>query len=152
MKRQKSVKYSSVAASGLELKEAISASDLESGAMVRTQIYLSKREHDFLQAEARRRDEPMAAVIRGFIDEKMEIPDEAWTNNPMLQAAPGRAEGPGHEDGGLNHDHYVYGAPKKWIKVKGKYVEAPPLPEDYYVNRASADVYDRKIKAMDETR
>ena len=27
----------------------------------------------------------MAAVIRGFIDEKMEIPEDAWTNNPMLR-------------------------------------------------------------------
>ena len=26
----------------------------------------------------------MAAVIRNFIDEKMEIPEDAWTNNPML--------------------------------------------------------------------
>lgn len=58
----------------------------------------------------------------------------------------------GHEDGGINHDHYLYGCPKKWIKVKGEYAEAPPLPEDYYQNQASADAYDRKIRELDETR
>jgi hypothetical protein len=34
------------------------------GTMRRTQIYLSREEHDFVQAEAARRGEGMAAVIR----------------------------------------------------------------------------------------
>src|SRR5580700_3353610 len=151
MKQRKTVKYQPGSTSGMELKEAVATSDFQPGAMVRTQIYLSKREHDFLQSEARRRDEPMAAVIRGFIDEKMEIPEEAWTNNPMLEPTVHDPDRKGHEDAGINHDHYVYGSPKKWIKVKGKYEEAPPLPEDYYSNRASAEAYDRKLKKMDET-
>ncbi len=29
----------------------------------------------------------MAAVIRRFIDEKMEIPENVWTNNPLAAAA-----------------------------------------------------------------
>ena len=53
--------------------------------MVRTQIYLSRTEHTFLLTEAGRRNIPVAALIRGFIDEKMEIPKDAWANNPMLQ-------------------------------------------------------------------
>jgi hypothetical protein len=134
----------------LILKETAEATAAEP--MLRTQIYLSRAEHDFLQREASRRDQPMAAVIRGFIDEKMTLPEDAWTNNPMLEPMPRSRGRKGHEDAGINHDHYIYGCPKKWIKVKGEYIEAPPLPDDYYSNRASADAYDRKIKKLDETR
>ena len=34
--------------------------------MVRTQLYLNRGEYDFVRAEATRRGETMAAVIRGF--------------------------------------------------------------------------------------
>ena len=37
-------------------------------AMVRTQVYLTRAEHDFLQSEAARRNEPMSAVLRSIID------------------------------------------------------------------------------------
>jgi hypothetical protein len=134
------------------LKEATVAYETAAASMVRTQIYLNQHEYEFVQREAARRDEPMAAVIRGFIDEKMEIPDDAWTKNPILEPSAHDPNWKGHEDGAINHDHYVYGCPKKWIKVKGKFVEAPPLPEDYYSNRTSADAYDQEIKQMDETR
>ena len=80
--------------------------------MVRTQIYLRQSEYNFCQAEAKRRDEPMAAVIRSYIDEKMEVPEDAWTNNPMLEPTPDDPDHKGHEDAGINHDHYVYGSPK----------------------------------------
>ena len=128
------------------------AHEVEAAPMIRTQIYLNKHEYDFVQREASRRDEPMAAVIRNFIDEKMEIPEDAWTNNPMLEPTPHDPEWKGHEDGGINHDHYIYGCPKKWIKVKGKYIEAPPLPDDYYENRASGDAYDKMLRKLDETK
>ena len=87
--------------------------------MVRTQIYLNREEYDFVQTEARRRNEPMAAVIRNFIDEKMEIPEDAWTNNPMLRPTPHDPTFVGHEDSGINHDYYIYGTPKRWMKRKG---------------------------------
>jgi hypothetical protein len=134
-----------------ELKDALAIPAGSDAPMIRTQIYLSKEEHDFVAAEARRRDEPMAAVIRGLIDAKMEMPEDAWTNNPMLKPWPNDPEWKGHEDAGINHDHYIYGCPKSWIKVKGKWVEAPPLPADYYDNRASGEAYDRKIRKMDES-
>ena len=152
MKKRRSIKYPPHQRSALELKETAVVNELEAAPMIRTQIYLNKSEYDFVQREASRRDEPMAAVIRGFIDEKMEMPADAWENNPMLEPTVRDPNWKGHEDGGINHDHYIYGCPKKWIKVKGKYVEAPPLPKDYYSNRASADAYDRKITEMDETR
>jgi hypothetical protein len=152
MKKRSSAKYPPHKSSALELKETAVVNEVEAEPMIRTQIYLNRQEHDFVQREASRRDEPMAAVIRSFIDEKMEIPEDAWTNNPMLCPTPHDPDWKGHEDGGINHDHYIYGCPKKWIKVKGKYVEAPPLPDDYYENRASAEAYDRKIREMDETK
>ena len=94
----------------------------------------------------------MAAVIRNFIDEKMEIPEDAWTNNPMFHPWPDDPTWKSHEDGSINHDHYIYGCPKKWVKVKGKYVEAPPLPDDYYDNRASAAAYDKMLRKLDESK
>ena len=36
--------------------------------------------------------------------------------------------------------------PKKWMKRKGKWVETPPLPEDYHTNAASAAAYDRMVE------
>ena len=119
--------------------------------MIRTQLYLTPQEHAFLQAEAVRRSEPMAAVLRGFIDEKMTIPDEAWENNPLLQPPVEDPDWKGHEDGAINHDHYIYGCPKKWIKQGGKWVEAPPLPEDYYSSPARAAAYDLALREMDES-
>src|SRR5580692_8398411 len=132
MKRK--VKYTVTPQEPAELKDALALPAPVSGIMLRTQIYLSREEHDFVRREAERHDLPMAAVIREFIDEKMKIPDDAWTKNPMLEPTVHDPSWKGQEDGGLNHDHYLYGLPKKWIKVKGEYVEAPPLPEDYYEN------------------
>jgi hypothetical protein len=151
MKARKAVKYPPHKSSSAELKEA-GVAEAKSGPMIRTQIYLNKHEYDFVQTEAKRRNEPMAAVIREFIDEKMEIPEDAWTNNPMLRPTPHDPDWKGHEDGGINHDHYIYGCPKKWIKVKGKYVEAPPLPDDYYENRASSKAYDKMLRELDKSK
>ena len=119
-------------------------------AMVRTQIYLSRPEYDFVQAQASQRGEPMAAVIRAFIDEKMRLPDEAWINNPMLRPTPKDPDFEMPEDAAINHDHYLYGTPKKWVRVKGRLVEAPPLPDDYYDNDASYQAYNRKLRAMEK--
>lgn len=152
MKSKKSNKVSKTPAQPLELKEAILPYQAASAPMIRTQIYLSKPEYDFLQTEARRRDEPMAAVIRNLIDEKMEVPADAWTNNPMLVPTPHDPAFAGREDSGINHDHYLYGTPKNVIKVKGKWVDAPPVPADYYENPASRAAYDRKIQKLDESK
>jgi hypothetical protein len=152
MKKRKVTQYPPLKSSGLELKETGVAAEAEVAPMIRTQIYLNKAEHDFVQREAARQDKPMAAVIRGFIDEKMEIPEDAWTNNPMLEPTVSDPDWKGHEDGGINHDHYIYGTPKQVIKVKGKWVDAPPLPDDYYESQSSRAAYDRKIKKLDESR
>lgn len=96
--------------------------------MVRTQIYLTSKEHDFVSGESRRLQKPMAAVIRDYIDEKMRVPEDAWANNPLLQEPAGDTDFEGREDGAINHDHYIYGGPKKYKKVKGKWALQPMLP------------------------
>jgi hypothetical protein len=95
--------------------------------MVRTQIYLTPEEHRFVDSESRRKGVPMAAVIRDFIEEKMRVPDEAWAK--FLAPVPDDPNWEGPEDGSINHDHYVYGCPKKFVKRKGKWVPAPPVDE-----------------------
>jgi hypothetical protein len=96
----------------------------ESVGMVRTQIYLTRTEHGFIEAEAARRGETMAAVIRGCIDDKMRVPDTAWTANPMLEPTPSDAGLELPEDAAINHDHYLYGTAKKYLKKRGKWVLA----------------------------
>ena len=96
----------------------------ESVGMVRTQIYLTRTEHGFIEAEAARRGETMAAVIRGCIDDKMRVPDTAWTANPMLETTPMDAGPVLPEDAAINHDHYLYGTAKKYLKKRGKWVLA----------------------------
>ena len=98
----------------------------EAVGMVRTQIYLTRAEHGFIAAEAARRGEPMAAVIRGYIDDKMRLPESAWAANPMLEPTPTDAGLELPEDAAINHDHYLYGAPKKYVKKRGQWVLAEP--------------------------
>ena len=129
----------------LMLKDAAPACEVDESPMIRSQVYLSKREHEFLQHEAARQAQPMAAIIRAFIDEKMNIPESAWTDNPLL-SPPADSGFVGPEDGAINHDHYVYGGPRKWMKRRGQWVEASPVPEDYHSNPASAAAHDRKVE------
>ena len=95
-----------------------------SNAMVRTQVYLTRAEYHFLQAEGKRRNEPMAAVIRAFVDEKMQLPADAWEDNPMLRPTPKDSKFDLPEDAAINHDHYLYGTPKKYMRAKGRWVLA----------------------------
>lgn len=97
--------------------------------MVRTQIYLTRQEHEFLQNEAGRRGEPMAAFLRQIIDDRMKVPEDAWTQNPMLEPTPCDPEWEGKPDGSINHDHYIYGGPRKYEKRAGKWAALPVLDE-----------------------
>lgn len=107
----------------LELREAAAPLSEAAEAMIRTQVYLTRSEHSFLQSEALRRNEPMAAVLRSFIDEKMRIPDEAWTKNPLLEPTVNDPEYSGRKDGSINHDYYIYGGSRKYRKAKEGWVE-----------------------------
>jgi len=125
---KKPVKYSNTASPPEVLREVPgpSVTGDEAGGMVRTQIYLTRAEHGFLAAEAARRGESMASVIRGYIDDKMRLPDTAWTANPMLEPTPRDAGLELPEDNAINHDHYLYGAPKKYLKKRGQWVLVEP--------------------------
>lgn len=101
----------------------------EEEAMVRTQVYLTRKEHEFLTREAAIENSSMAAVIRRIVDDRMEVPDAAWAGNPLLEPTPDDPSWEGHEDGARNHDHYISGAPKAFRKVRGKWVEQPLLAE-----------------------
>ncbi len=152
---RKPTKYGAPAPKSDALKEAPPVppkTDTPNSAMVRTQVYLTRAEHDFLQAESSRRGQPMAAILRAFIDEKMSVPTDAWTNNPMLRPTPAEPDWDSPADAAINHDHYLYGAPKKWIKRSGQWVEAPPVPEDYYENDASYEAYNQRLCELDESR
>lgn len=95
--------------------------------MVRTQVYLTPAEHEFLSREAELRGTGMSAVLRSIIDDKMRIPDDAWANNPMLEPTPDIPGYTGPEDGAINHDHYVYGSSKKYQKRHGQWALLPPI-------------------------
>lgn len=94
--------------------------------MVRTQIYLSARQQEFLQRQAQREGETMAGMIRRFIDEQMEVPEGAWKNNSLLDPAPEDPANDLPQDASINLDHYVYGSPKAFKKVRGKWVPSAP--------------------------
>ena len=123
---KKPLKYSSAPKPPDVLRDlpALSRGLHESVGMVRTQIYLTRTEHGFIEAEAARRGETMAAVIRGCIDDKMRVPDTAWAANPMLEPTPADAGLELPEDAAINHDHYLYGTAKKYLKKRGKWVLA----------------------------
>ena len=123
---KKPLKYSSVPKPPDFLRDlpALTRGLNESVGMVRTQIYLTRTEHGFIEAEAARRGETMAAVIRGYIDDKMRVPDTAWAANPMLEPTPSDAGLELPEDAAINHDHYLYGTAKKYLKKRGKWVLA----------------------------
>jgi hypothetical protein len=111
----------------IQLKEEQSpyADAAEEASMVRTQLYLTREEHAFVQQEGRRVGKPMAAVVRQWIDEKMEVQPDAWEKSGLLDPPAASFDGP--KDAAINHDHYIYGGPKKYKKVKGKWVLQEPL-------------------------
>jgi hypothetical protein len=47
----------------------------------------------------------------------------------MLEESPNISGWNGHEDGAINHDHYVYGSPKQYEKIKGKWVLRSPIEQ-----------------------
>jgi hypothetical protein len=106
--------------------------DFESSevSMIRTQIYLTRKEHEFLQSEAERQGQPMSAFLRQIIDDRMNVPESAWQLNPMLEPTPEVEGWAGDEDAALNHDHYVYGGERKYEKAGQKWVLQPPAGDE----------------------
>jgi hypothetical protein len=122
--KNQSIKYSDAAPNmSARVQDLAAPPPVATATMLRTQVYLTEQEHRFLQSESTKTGETMAALIRRFIDERMQIPADAWTNNPLLEPTvddPDAQHLP--EDGSINLDHYVYGSPKRYRKVRGKWV------------------------------
>ena len=82
--------------------------------MVRTQIYLPEEQYKELIQIARRQDKPMAEIIRTYIKiglKREETIDKS--GREVMLSLIGIAKGKGPKDLSINHDHYLYGGPKK---------------------------------------
>lgn len=82
--------------------------------MIRKQLYIDDDlEHD-LKALAERTGESEAEhvrrALRTYLDEH---PQEENSLDPLLRLIGLAGDAPGPADGALEHDHYLYGAPKK---------------------------------------
>jgi len=85
--------------------------------MVRTQVYLPRKIYDKLQARAGRQGLTLAVQIREALADYMERV-EAEVDDGILHADDPIFQMIGMFDSGLgdlsvNHDHYLYGAPKR---------------------------------------
>ena len=94
--------------------------------MKRKQIYIEEGQEERLKRLAATRGLPEAALIREAVAEYLtaqEAPQfESMEDTPLWNIV-GIATGPGPIDGSLNHDHYIYGVPKKYrITRTGKVV------------------------------
>lgn len=78
-------------------------------AKVRTQIYLSEEQRDFLNRESKRTGQSMAELIRQYITERMNPSEDIWDTNTLLSPAPEDPAFVGNEDGSVATDAIIYG-------------------------------------------
>ena len=85
--------------------------------MVRTQVYLPRRVYDKLQTRAGKQGLTLAVQVRAALEDYLErVEFEAddgvlHPDDPIFQMIGMIDRGP--EDLSVNHDHYLYGAPKR---------------------------------------
>jgi hypothetical protein len=79
----------------------------------RTQIYLPLQMFGALKKEARAEKKPIAQVVReaiaNYLEERRNRKID-WENDPMTKMI---GAGSMVSDASINHDHYLYGYPKK---------------------------------------
>jgi hypothetical protein len=85
--------------------------------MKRKQIYIAPEQEEALQEIAYEAGVPVSHVIReavaAYIAERQEVTVKEPEDHPLWRIV-GAADDPdAPADGALNHDHYLYGAPKK---------------------------------------
>jgi hypothetical protein len=85
--------------------------------MKRKQIYIAPEQEEALQEIAYKQGVPVSHVIReavaAYIVDQREVSVERPEDHPLWQLV-GLLDDPEvPPDGALNHDHYLYGAPKK---------------------------------------
>ena len=90
--------------------EGVAESKDELKEMVRTQIYLTPQQRDFLRSEGRRRGVSMAAAIRAMVEEKMKPAGDAWQGNSLLESAAEDASFQSDGSGSAASDETIYGS------------------------------------------
>lgn len=89
----------------------------------RTQVYFPLATYRRIARTAKRKSKSSAQVIREAVDlylEKDEKEKEIdWENDPIFKAA-GFIKSSGVTDSSINHDHYLYGSPRKEVRPKKK--------------------------------
>lgn len=90
--------------------EGVSEGKDEPKEMVRTQVYLTPQQRDFLRSEGRRRGLSMAAAIRAMVEEKMKPAGDAWQGNSLLESAVEDASFQSDGRGSVGADETIYGS------------------------------------------
>ena len=82
--------------------------------MIRTQIYIPETVHTKLQQLAEAKRQPMAEIVREFIEDGLQKTQNTDTSGvSVLQALANLKLKGGPSDLATNLDHYLYGGPKK---------------------------------------
>lgn len=82
--------------------------------MIRTQIYIPETIHKELVRLAQEKQEPMAHIVRVFIEEGIGKTKNAdYTGKTAIRNILKVQARGGPQDLSTNHDHYLYGGPKE---------------------------------------
>lgn len=73
---------------------------------IRTQIYLTKKEYEYLQRQSEAQQASIAEVVRHLIDEKM--PGEKDYEDNLLFSISKNSFSMGRKEGSEKHDDYIY--------------------------------------------
>jgi hypothetical protein len=79
--------------------------------LYRAQILLTPRQHQYLKGRSEREGNSVSAIVRELIQAEMESRRQAVKDDPFWDIV-GMVAG-GDPDAGVEHDHYVYGTPRK---------------------------------------
>lgn len=73
---------------------------------IRTQIYLTREEYEYLSQQSEKRQSSIAEVVRQLIEEKMPK-EKDYEDNPLF-AIGKEGLSMGRKDGSVKHDDYLY--------------------------------------------
>jgi hypothetical protein len=73
----------------------------------RTQIYLTKEQHQYLRQQAEKKRASIAEIVRELINERLPK-DKDYENNPLFSIGKDGFS-MGRHKGSLKHDEYIYG-------------------------------------------
>ena len=81
---------------------------------VKTQISLPKKQYDLLQRRANELKSSLSKIIEQALDKyfEPEEPSQIFTEDDPIWQIVGTVESD-ITDGSINHDHYIYGTPKR---------------------------------------